>query len=123
MVFVDLGSDHFCCALAADHDLWAHLTDYAPCQQLADTARAIGAEVIRYASVRDPENGANLAVLTCSAFSAPQPVDRQTWRIRISRSGAQAIREHPQLGIEFGRDTFSPDPRLAGMVWDRPRAR
>ena len=110
-------------ALAADHDLWAHLTDYAPCQQLTEAAREIGAEVIRYASVRDPEGGANLAVLTCPAFAAPQPVDRQTWRIRIGRSGAQAIREHPNLGLEFGRDSFGTDPRLAGMNWDRPRAK
>ena len=109
--------------LAADHDLWAHLTDYAPCQHLADSAREIGAEVIRYASVRDPENGANLAVLTCRAFAVSQPALRQTWRIRIGRSGAQAIREYPQLGLEFRVDTFAPDPRLAGMVWDRPRAR
>ena len=108
--------------LAADHDLWANLTDYAPCQQLAEAAREIRAEVIRYASVRDPEGGANLAVLTCPAFAAPQPVDRQTWRIRIGQSGAQAIREHPNLGLEFGRDSFGTDPRLAGMNWDRPRA-
>lgn len=110
-------------ALGADHSLWTHLTDYAQCQQLADRAREIGAEVIRYASVRDPENGANLAVLTCRAFAAPQPAQRQTWRIRIGRSGAQAIREHPRFGLEFGGDTFAPDPRLVGMVWDRPRAR
>ncbi len=110
-------------ALAADHDLWAHLTDYASCQYYAETAREIGTDVIRYASVRDPDNGANLAVLTCRAFAAPQPIERQTWRIRIGRSGAQAICEHPKLGLEFGSDTFAPDPRLAGMVWDRPRAR
>ena len=61
-------------------------------------------------------------MLTCPAFAAPQPVDRQTWRIRIGRSGAQAIREHPNLGLEFGRDSFGTDPRLAGMNWDRPRA-
>lgn len=109
--------------LVTGHPFWSQLTDYAPCQQLAETAREIGAEVIRYASVRDPDNGANLAVLTCRAFAAPQPVDRQTWRIRVGQSGAQAIREHPRIGLEFGRDTFAPDPRLAGMVWDRPRAR
>ena len=110
-------------ALGADHPRWTHLTDYAPCQQLAETAREIGAEVIRYASVRAPDNGANLAVLTCRAFAAPQPIDRQTWRIRIGHAGAQAIREHPRLGLEFGRDIFAPDPRLMEMVWDRPRAR
>jgi hypothetical protein len=110
-------------ALAADHPFWTHRTDYAPCQTLADRAREIEAEVIQYTSVRDPDNGVNLAVLTCSAFAAPQPVDRQTWRIRVGASGAQAIREHPRLGLEFGRDAFVPDPRLMHMVWDRPRAR
>jgi hypothetical protein len=110
-------------ALANDHAVWTHLTEYAACQDLAEEARAIGAEVIRYASVRDPARGANLAVLTCRAFAAPQPVERQTWRIRIGPTGAQALREHPRLGLEFPKDSFAPDPRLAGMLWDRPRAR
>ncbi len=108
--------------LAADHAAWTDLRDYGPCQALAETARAIGVEAVRYMSVRDPARGANLAVLTCRAFATPQPVERQTWRIRIGRSGAQALREHPALGLEFSRDTFAPDPRLALMVWDRPRA-
>ncbi len=110
-------------ALAADRDLWMHLTDYDACQTLAEAARAIGIEVVRYASVRDPGGGANLAVLVCRAFAVSQPVERQTWRIRIGRSGVQALREHPRLGLEFATDAFAPDPRLAGMVWERPRAR
>lgn len=109
--------------LAANRAQWMHLTDYATCQNLADLARGIGAEVIRYASARDPAHGANLAVLTCRAFATPRPVLRQTWRIRIGRTGAQALCEHPRQGLEFGIDAFAPDPRLAGMVWDRPRAR
>lgn len=108
-------------ALAADRARWQHLTDYAACQGLADAAREIGAEGLRYTSVRDPEGGANLAVLECRAFAAPLPLDRQTWRIRIGRTGAQALREHPRLGLEFGPDSFAPDPRLDDMVWDRPR--
>lgn len=107
--------------LADDHDRWTHLTDYGQCQLLAETARGVGAEVIRYTSVRDAEGRANLAVLTCRAFAQPQPVERQTWRIRIGRTGAQALREHPRLGLDFGCDAFAPDPRLEGMVWDRPR--
>jgi hypothetical protein len=110
-------------ALAADHAAWTHLTDYAPCQALADTARTIGAGLLRYASVRDPAGGANLAVLTCTAFTAPQPTDRQTWRIRIGPTGAQALCEHPRLGLEFGTDAFAPDPRLEGMAWERVRVR
>lgn len=110
-------------ALAADAAAWTSPTDYAPCQALAEAARGIGAEVLRYRSVRDPGGGANLAVLSCRAFAAPQPVARQSWRIRIGRSGAQALREHPRLGLEFAPDAFASDPRLLGMRWDRARAR
>lgn len=110
-------------ALARDAAWWRHPTDYEPCQRLAEAAREIGAEVIRYTSVRDPAQGANFAVLSCRAFSSPAPLERQTWRIRINRTGAQALREHPRLGIEFPSDSFAGDPRFAGMVWDRPRAR
>jgi hypothetical protein len=110
-------------ALAEDRARWTALADYGPCQALAEIAREIAVEVIRYASVRDPSGGANLAVLTCRAFDTPHPLERQTWRIRIGRTGAQALRDHPRLGLEFPTDAFAPDPRLAGMIWDRPRAR
>ena len=110
-------------ALAADQTAWTDPCDYAACQALAEDARAIGTGIIRYASVRDPAGRANLAVLTCRAFALPQPLERQGWRIRIGPTGAQALREHPRLGLEFGRDAFARDPRLAQMVWDRPRAR
>lgn len=110
-------------ALAKDKARWTHLTEYGPCQDLADTARDIGTEAIRYMSVRDENGRANLAVLSCHAFAEPHPVERQTWRIRMGRTGAQALREHPRLGLDFGHDAFAPDPRLEGMVWDRPQAR
>lgn len=106
-------------ALAADAAQWCHLTEYAPCQALADAARDAGAQVLRYASVRDPAGGANVAVLDCAAFASSAPVDRQTWRIRIGRSGAQALCEYPRRGLEFARDAFARDPRLARMDWDR----
>ncbi|TVS15168.1 MAG: RES domain-containing protein [Gammaproteobacteria bacterium] len=110
-------------ALGTERALWTHPSYYAHCQDVADAARAIGGEIIRYLSVRDPAGGANLAVLACSAFSAAQPLERQTWRVRIGPTGAQALRDHPGLGLEFPPDAFSQDARLAGMVWDRPRAR
>lgn len=109
--------------LSRDADLWGDLTDYAHCQKLADTVRGIDGQIIRYTSVRDPDRGCNLAVLSCCAFASPLPTERQTWRIRIGTTGAQAVREHPRLGLEFATDAFAPDPRLVGMVWDRPRAR
>ena len=106
-------------ALAGDHALWTDPTDYSACQDLAETARETGTEIIRFQSVRDPDNGPNLAVLTCAAFQDAAPVERQSWRIRISTSGAQAVRDHPRLGLEFNRNAFDFDPRVEGMVWER----
>ena len=88
-------------------------------QDLADAAGAAAVEVIRYASVRDPEGGANAAVLTCLAFASTVPTERQTWRLRISRSGVQAICQFPNIRIGFDRSTFAADPRLAAFNWDR----
>lgn len=110
-------------ALARDRAAWTHPTDYAACQELASAAREAQAGIIRYRSVRDPAGGTNLAVLTCHAFAAPEPLARQSWRIRIGRSGAQVLCDSPRVTIEFGRDAFSADPRLAGMDWERGRGR
>ena len=104
--------------LDRDHAKWLHATDYAACQQLADTAREAEIDAIRYQSVRDPQGGANIAVLSCRAFAKPRPVDRQTWRIRLSASGAQALCEFPKKGIGFDRSAFD-DIRLKSLRWDR----
>ncbi len=105
--------------LAAHRAAWTHPTDYEPCQALADAARAAAIQVIRYESVRDPAAGANLALLVCAAFSKPAPIDRRTWRLRLGPSGAQAVCEHPRDQIEFDRDCFAADPRIAALRWDR----
>src|SRR5262249_1943557 len=104
---------------AAGKDKWMHLTDYSYCQVFAELARSREIEVIRYASVRDPENGMNLALMTCRAFARPKPIDRQTWHIRFSEAGAQAICESPKSGITFDRTTFAADARIAILRWVR----
>src|SRR5579884_830624 len=98
---------------------WSHPTHYRACQALADAARAAAIEIIRYCSARDPNRGMNIALLTCRAFSNPQPVKLQTWRIRLSAHGAQAICEAPKLGLTFDRAAFAADPRIAALVWAR----
>jgi hypothetical protein len=105
--------------LSADAGVWTHLTDYAGCQDFADAARAAEAEAIRYRSVRDPRKGGNLAVLSCRAFAATAPIERQTWRMRLSASGIQALCEFPHQALEFPRDAFAADPRIAGLEWER----
>ena len=105
--------------LAQDAEAWRHPTDYAACQQLADTAREASIEAIRYRSVRDPAGGANVALLTCRIFTNPTPLERQTWRIRLGPSGVQAICEFPENRIGFDRTSFASDPRLREIRWIR----
>ena len=104
---------------AVDKARWIHPTDYNHCQTFADAARLAEIEVIRYASVRDPGRGINLALLTCKVFSKPNPIDQETWRIHLSEAGVQAIRESPKFGITFDCKTFADDPRIAKLRWIR----
>lgn len=91
---------------------WTDPVDYSDCQAVADDARSEGVDIIRYGSVRDPRREANLAVLACSAFAAPEPTGRQTWKLRIARNRVQAVCEFPRNSLEFSRQDFAEDPRL-----------
>jgi hypothetical protein len=102
--------------LDADRQAWEHPTDYQACQALADTARAAGLQAILYRSVRDPRRGMNLALLSPSAFSAREPLERQTWRIRLSSAGVQAIRDFPVARLGFALSDFDTDPRIASRL-------
>ncbi|MDD3446806.1 MAG: RES family NAD+ phosphorylase [Zavarzinia sp.] len=104
---------------SGDAVYWSHPTDYAACQSLVEVARAADIQVIRYASVRDPQRRTATAVLTCLAFARPAPVDRRTWRIRISDAGVQAIQDFPEKRLNFFPQSFAFDPRIAAMNWRR----
>ncbi|WP_291834441.1 RES family NAD+ phosphorylase [Limimaricola sp.] len=73
-----------------DRGNWTDPDDYTDCLALADDARAIGGEAIRYASVRAAEPGINVAVLRCAAFAQPRPVARQTWHILLRQGLVRA---------------------------------
>lgn len=107
--------------LARDCARWTHLSDYSACQGLADSARSARIEIIGYLSVRDPRHGRNLALLTCRAFTRPKPLRQQTWHVRLSETGAQAVCEAPKVGITFDRATFAADRRIAKLRWQRQR--
>jgi hypothetical protein len=87
--------------LARDRALWTHPTEYGPCQDLADAARAAGLQAIRYESVRDPGRGANLALLSPAALAAPAPTARGTWRVLLRRDRVDAVREMPRTAVSF----------------------
>jgi hypothetical protein len=57
--------------------------------------------------------------LACRAFSRPEPLERQTWRLNLNPHGARAVCEFPELRLEFTRDAFANDPRIAALNWER----
>ena len=99
--------------------LWMHVNDYEPCQTLAEIARTAGLDLIKYASVRDPLHRKNIAVLHYRAFAATEPTTRQTWRLLLNSNGARAICEMPSESLDFDREAFQADPRIAAMQWSR----
>ena len=105
--------------LDQDADMWRDPLDYSGCQNFSDAARSVDAQIIKYQSVRDPLNGDNFAILACQVFEKSAPIDRQTWRIRLSASGVQALCEFPRKALEFPRTTFAADPRIASLNWIR----
>lgn len=96
--------------------LWRHPTDYEPCQRLADAAREAGVQVIRYLSVRDPGGGRNAAILSAAAFADRRPRRQQTWHVFPGAASVRAWCEQPKQSLEFRREDFGNDPRLAGAV-------
>jgi RES domain len=96
-----------------------HLSDYSASQAFADAARSFGFEIIKYKSMRDPKGLANLAILHCTVFTKPEPLDRISWKLHLDAQGARALCESPRLSIEYDRAAFASDPRLANFRWDR----
>lgn len=87
---------------ARDARHWRAPDDYSACQQFARVARAAGAGVIRYTSVRDPEAGLCSAVLSPRCFTAAALVE-QTWRLSVSHERVQWRRDSALFaeGFEF----------------------
>jgi hypothetical protein len=92
-----------------------HPTDYETCQALGEAARAAGVQAMRYPSARDPDGGVNVALLTCAAFSAIAPLERQTWRLHLDGGGVRALCEFPERRLSFDTTAFAADPRIAAL--------
>ena len=74
---------------------WTKQDDYGDCQTFAAAARSIDAQAIRYASVRDPEHRANIALFDPAAFTAPAPAIEQTWHFRYEAGQMTAFAAFP----------------------------
>jgi RES domain len=99
--------------------IWMHPSNYDPCQELEEGARADGITLICYASVRDPEHRLNAALLTCAAFAAKAPSQNQTWRLLFNKAGVHAICEFHGAKLSLPPEIWTNDPRLAALDWTR----
>lgn len=85
-----------------DEKTWRDPNDYDGCQALARVARAGEMQIIRYASVRDPEHGGCGAVLDCRAFSGTGGVrKRQSWFLTVDRQRASWVRSGTRSAATF----------------------
>ncbi len=95
--------------LNRDRASWTHPIDYTATQQLADAARAAGVDALRYESVRDVEQGANVALLEPRGFTLPQPVSMQTWYLYLGEAEINCTRSHATAAEDrwtFPREHF-----------------
>ena len=99
--------------------IWAHVTRYDECQTLAELAREGDIGIIKYSSVRDPLHRLNIAILSCRAFANAEPMSRQSWRVLLGSNGARVLCEMPRATMDFNRQAFQDDPRIAAMRWER----
>src|SRR5262249_41108861 len=104
---------------AAQRAVWMHPTNYAPCQALAEEARAAGIEAISYASARTATHALNPALLPCRVFTRSEEIGRQPWRIHFGASGVRLFCEMPRQSVDLPAATFANDPRVKAMKWER----
>jgi muconolactone delta-isomerase len=74
---------------------WMDPDEYSACQAFASRARTIDAQLIRYASVREPDHQANIALLDPEGFGAPTPTIEQTWHFRYEAGRITAFAAFP----------------------------
>jgi RES domain len=79
--------------LLRDRPSWTARESYSATQALAAAAREAGVVLIRYESVRDPQQAACAAVLDPAAFGRSQPRSQETWFIAASRARVRCARD------------------------------
>ena len=95
-----------------DESMWADPDGYGACHALARAARMAETQIIRYASVRDPEHGGCGAVLDCRAFSGTGGIrQRQSWFLTVDRHRASWVRSGTRGGATYEFLFGGPDQR------------
>lgn len=82
----------------ASRSRWTDPVNYDACQRFTGLARRLGTQLVRYESVRDPNEGMNVAVLRANCFDGPMPEAEGTWYFRFSNGRLNAIAASPSTG-------------------------
>ena len=81
-----------------DAAAWTHPSDYTATQALARVVREANLGGIVYRSVRDPQPGWCIALLTPQAFSKPKPHPAmQTWWLAVHQDEVIWRRDHASM--------------------------
>jgi hypothetical protein len=72
---------------------WTDPNDYAATQRFAHLARQAQIDAICYESVRDPDRGAAVAVLSASSFKPRKPLEQHSWFLSVRPEAAIWQRE------------------------------
>jgi hypothetical protein len=74
---------------------WTHPDDYSACQDFASKARGIGTALIRYESVRDPQDRPNVAVFEPRSVDGASFEIVRSWHFRFERGKLSAYAAFP----------------------------
>lgn len=92
---------------------WHDPLDYAATHALAAIAREAAIGAILYRSVRDPEPGWCVAILTADAFAATRPdANMQTWWLAVRRDGVVWRREGASMIFSAAHPAWGGSPRV-----------
>jgi hypothetical protein len=101
--------------LSDNEDAWMDKESYEACQFLADEARKVECEVIISHSIRCPQNGKNISLISWRAFRSTAPESQQTWRMAIKETEIVAVSDFPRQSLKFSRSDFEDDPRIKAL--------
>lgn len=108
----DHGLDLTTSPLNKDLKCWTNQTSYYATQTLADSAREAGIAAIRYQSMRDPQAGANIALLVPTLFTQSMPSRYQTWASSIKPAEVHCWRTTGDERLVFPRALFERDGQI-----------
>ena len=81
--------------------LWTHPADYTATQAVGRAARDAAVAIIFYESVRDPEAGTCVAVLSPAALHPKRPIVQETWHLTVTGEGVIWQRENHRFVFRF----------------------